>query len=73
MELLKENVALWLKDQKNKTIFISSSVRNLEYYYSKLMDENLNVYFFKTNTQDKRELLDVNIKLIDVLSKKKRA
>lgn len=73
MELLKENVALWLKDQKNKTIFISSSVRNLEYYYSKLMDENLNVYFFKTNTQDKRELLDVNIKLIDVLSKKEKS
>ncbi|VWL84820.1 DEAD/DEAH box helicase [Oceanivirga miroungae] len=68
--LLKENVIEYLeKINKNNKIYISSSIKNLEYYYNKAILENKNAYLFKIENSDEKESLDFNIKLIECLEK----
>lgn len=68
MEFLKENIPAFLEEQENTVIYISSSLKNMQYYYSKLNSSNIHI--FKTNSQDKKELVEANIRLIDILSRK---
>ena len=68
MEFLKENIPEFLEKQENTVIYISSSLKNMQYYYSRLNSSNIHI--FKTNSQDKKELVETNIRLIDILSRK---
>lgn len=73
IELLKENVIEYLeKINKNNKIYISSSIKNLEYYYNKAILENKNSYIFKFDNTDNKESIDLNIKLIECLEKKEQ-
>lgn len=67
-KLLKENVVDFLRSANLEVqIFISSSLKNLDYYYSKLREKGEEVKLFKANINNLKELLDVNVRLIETL------
>ncbi|WP_156286383.1 DEAD/DEAH box helicase [Oceanivirga salmonicida] len=70
MELLKENLLEYLgKSREEIKIYISSSFKNLDYYYNKALEKNKNAYLFNTYSNDLKDKLDINTKLIETLSK----
>lgn len=72
LNLLKEDVAKFLEDNKNSLIYVSSSFKNISYYVSKLKELNQNVYFFRSNTRDLKEFANINVMLLEKLKEDKK-
>lgn len=73
MIILKENIVELLKNEKSKKIiYISSSLKNLDYYNYKLKKEMANVNFFKNEKNNEKEFYDINIRLIESLKSKQK-
>lgn len=66
MQILKEDVSKYLEGIENSVVYISSSLKNLEYYNNKILDSGL----FYTNNMEYKEFLDMNIRLVNKLNEK---
>lgn len=73
-EILKENISDLLLSQDNeKIVYISSSANNLQYYYSKLKDCNLeDLKYLSLNSYNENELMGININILESLKSKKK-
>lgn len=71
-KILKEEIEDIFKDIENTCIYISTSLKNMEYYEYILGKKGYNVTFFKTNVGSKKELIDINVRLINLLNEKKK-
>lgn len=67
----KEDIEEIFKNIRNSSIYISTSLKNLQYYEYILNKKGYETTFLKTNTGSPKELLDLNIRLINLLNSKK--
>ncbi|PID67404.1 MAG: transcription-repair coupling factor [Fusobacteriales bacterium] len=73
MQILKENLLEQIEKTKEEIkIYISSSLKNLDYYYNKALEKNKNAYLFNVYSNDLKDRLDINTKLIETLSSDKK-
>lgn len=68
----KEQIEDIFKNKKNTSIYLSSSLKNLEYYEAILAKKGYKTSFLRLNTNDEIEMLDINIRLINLLKSKER-
>ncbi len=68
----KEQIEDIFKNKKNTSIYLSSSLKNLEYYEAILSKKGYKTSFLRLNTNDEIEILDINIRLINLLKSKER-
>lgn len=73
MKILKEKINEFLENEnKEKIIYISSSLKNLDYYYFKLKNSSFNINFFKEDKNNDKELYDINVKILELLKSDKK-
>lgn len=68
----KEQIEKIFENIKSTCVYISTSLKNLQYYEYIMNKAGFNTAFLKTNTGSKKEFLDLNIRLINLLKSKNR-
>lgn len=70
LKINKEDVYKLFENLNTTTVYIATSLKNLQYYEYILNKKGVSTTFLKTNTGSKKELLDLNIRLINLLNSK---
>lgn len=70
VKINKEDIYSLFENKKNTIVYIATSLKNLQYYEYILNKKGFNTTFLKTNTGSKKELIDLNIRLITLLNSK---